>query len=70
MLTPMKAIRAKCLDCCCGNQKEVELCPCEDCSLHDYRFGHKPYAVKQPASEAKMAALRKAWAARGLEKTM
>ena len=27
MLTPIKAIRAKCLDCCCGSAKEVELCP-------------------------------------------
>ena len=27
MLTPMKAIRAKCLDCCAGSQAEVRLCP-------------------------------------------
>lgn len=26
-MTPMKAIRAKCLDCCCGQAKEVRLCP-------------------------------------------
>lgn len=70
MLTPMKAIRAKCLDCCCGNQKEVELCPCEDCSLHDYRFGHKPYAVKREMSEAQKAALAKARAALPSRKTL
>lgn len=23
---PVKAIRAKCLDCCCGSSNEVELC--------------------------------------------
>lgn len=41
-MTPMKAIRAKCLDCCCGQYKEVELCPCVDCSLYPYRFGKNP----------------------------
>ena len=41
-MTPMKAIRAKCLDCCCGQYKEVELCPCKDCPLYPYRFGKNP----------------------------
>lgn len=41
-MTPIKAIREKCLDCCCGNAKEVELCPCEDCSLYPFRFGRNP----------------------------
>ncbi len=41
-LTPMKAIRAKCLDCCCWNPNEVRLCPIRDCALYDYRFGHNP----------------------------
>ena len=33
-LTPLKAIRKKCLDCCAGQEKEVKLCPIEDCPLH------------------------------------
>ena len=41
-MTPLKAIRAKCMDCCCGQYKEVELCPCKDCSLYPYRFGKNP----------------------------
>ena len=41
-MTPMKAIRAKCLDCCCGQAYEVKLCPSEDCPLWPYRFGHNP----------------------------
>ena len=40
-MTPMKAIRAKCLDCC-YQYKEVELCPCKACSLWPYRFGKNP----------------------------
>ena len=42
MLTPIKAIRAKCLDCCCGQSNEVKLCPCTDCPLYPYRFGKNP----------------------------
>ena len=42
MLTPMKAIRAKCLDCCAGSSNEVRLCSIETCPLHPYRRGHRP----------------------------
>ena len=41
-MTPLKAIRAKCLDCCCGQAYEVKLCPCSDCSLYPFRFGNNP----------------------------
>ena len=37
-----KAIRAKCLDCCCGSAYEVRLCVCEKCPLYNFRFGHRP----------------------------
>lgn len=40
--TPIKAIRAKCLDCCCGSYEEVKLCPCQKCPLFPYRLGHRP----------------------------
>lgn len=40
--TPLKAIRAKCLDCMCGSAHEVRLCPSADCALHQYRLGHRP----------------------------
>ena len=42
ILTPIKAIRAKCLDCMCGQMNEVKMCPSEDCSLYPYRMGHSP----------------------------
>lgn len=41
-MTPIKAIRAKCLDCCCDNAAEVERCPCVKCSLYPFRFGKNP----------------------------
>mgnify|MGYP003324784237 CR=1 FL=1 len=28
-MTPIKAIKAKCLDCCCNQQNEVKLCTAE-----------------------------------------
>ncbi len=42
MLTPMKAVRVKCLDCSCGSFTEVEHCPVECCPLYPYRFGKNP----------------------------
>lgn len=52
---PLKAMRLKCLDCCCGSFQEVELCVVTDCSLYPYRFGKSPrkrnriYTVEQKA---------------------
>lgn len=40
--SPLKAIRAKCLDCSCGNVYEVTKCPIKDCPLYEYRSGHNP----------------------------
>lgn len=41
-LTPIKAIRAKCLECCNGQQKEVRECAILKCTLHPYRMGKRP----------------------------
>lgn len=40
--TPLKAIRAKCLDCCCHQSNEVKLCAAINCPLHSFRFGKNP----------------------------
>jgi phosphopantothenoylcysteine synthetase/decarboxylase len=43
LLTPIKAIREKCLhDCCCGSRAEVKLCSITDCALWPYRHGKRP----------------------------
>jgi hypothetical protein len=49
-LTPMKAIRAKCIDCSAGSYREVKLCPIEDCSLYPYRMGHRPTKSQKDAT--------------------
>ncbi len=51
---PVKAIRAKCLDCCCNNASEVSLCPSEQCALHPFRLGKNPYR-KRTLSDAEKA---------------
>ncbi len=42
VLRPLKAIRAKCLDCSCHQTKEVRLCTHETCPLWPYRMGKRP----------------------------
>lgn len=54
---PVKAIRAKCIDCCGGQPREADRCPSEFCPLHPFRFGKNPY--RKPPSEAQLAQLGK-----------
>ncbi len=42
VLTPVKAIRAKCLDCSGWQPSEVRQCTIKDCSLWPYRMGRRP----------------------------
>ena len=56
VLFPMKAIRAKCLDCS-GTSKAVKYCPCDGinstrCELWPFRFGMRvPRATKLHGKE-------------------
>ena len=43
-----KAIRMKCLDCCCDNMTEVRKCPATNCPLWRYRMGKE---IKDATSE-------------------
>lgn len=40
--TPLRVIRYKCLDCCCGSAHEVKLCTAETCPLYPFRLGKNP----------------------------
>ena len=42
VLTPIKAIRKKCLDCVGNQYKTVRLCEDKKCPLHPYRMGRRP----------------------------
>lgn len=52
VLTPIKAIRAKCLECCCNQRQEVKLCTVTGCSLYPYRMGHRPKPTENSAEGA------------------
>lgn len=53
----VKAIREKCLDCCCGSANEVKLCGIEKCPLYPFRFGKNPYRKKRELTEEQRQAL-------------
>lgn len=53
--SPLKAIRTKCIDCCCNQINEVKLCPVSDCPLHPFRFGKNPYRKRELTNEQKEA---------------
>ena len=60
ILTPLKAIRQKCLDCMCGNSNEVKLCTMENkCPLYPYRTGHNPYRKGREYTEEERAEVAK-----------
>ena len=50
VLTPIKAIRAYCIECSGGMTKEVKLCPVENCPLYPYRMGKRPKVDKDIGS--------------------
>jgi hypothetical protein len=42
-MSPLKAIRAKCLDCSCYQASEVRLCEAVKCPLWPFRAGKHPW---------------------------
>ncbi len=52
---PVKAIRAKCLDCSCDSADEVRKCPVTDCALYPFRFGKNPYRAKREYTAEQVA---------------
>lgn len=61
---PVKAIRAKCLDCCCGSSNEVKQCTVVKCPLYPFRFGTNPYRTKRAVSADQMEKMREKLAMR------
>jgi hypothetical protein len=60
-MSPLQALRARCLDCCGYQEKEVALCPAVDCPSWPFRMGTDPW--RKPASDARREAARKGMAA-------
>ena len=47
----LAAIRAKCLDCCCGQESEVRKCTAVRCSLWPYRMAASPFHTRHITEE-------------------
>jgi len=57
-MTPVRAIRRKCLDCSCFQPSEVRNCVISECSLFPYRMGRRPrdmHCIRQQGLEEKAA---------------
>lgn len=54
--SPLKAIRAKCLDCN-YTSPEVKACPCKACPLYHFRFGKNPFRKRKMTDEQKAASV-------------
>lgn len=39
----LRAVRAKCVDCCCGQLAEIRRCTAYRCPLWPYRMGSNPF---------------------------
>lgn len=58
ILTPLRAIRAKCIDCSAGSMKEVRECVMLDCPLYPYRLGKSPNRKPRILTDEEREALR------------
>lgn len=67
--SPLKAIRAKCLDCNCGQASEVKNCQIKQCPLWEYRFG-KSGRTRSMTDEQKQAAAERLKSARLAKKSL
>ncbi len=52
-MSPLKALRLRCIDCCAGSSLEVRLCTAVNCPSWPFRLGRSPW--RPPASEAQRA---------------
>ena len=56
-MSVLKAIRAKCLDCCAYSPAEVRECGITNCALHPYRMGKNPFRKKRVLTDEQREAL-------------
>lgn len=52
-VTPLKAVRAKCVQCQGGMVKQIAQCPSTTCALHPFRMGTNPNGKHKPGAKTK-----------------
>ena len=50
-VSPLRALRLKCLDCCNESSQEVRLCTAVDCASWPFRMGKNPWRRKLDPQE-------------------
>ena len=58
-MTPIKAIRLFCLECCGGSSNEVKLCPSTTRKLYPFRLGKNPNVKPREISVEQRQAIAK-----------
>jgi hypothetical protein len=64
-MSPMQALRDRCIDCCAGSQAEVRTCVSLNCPAWPFRMGTNPWREYTPEQLASLRERGKALAARG-----
>ena len=54
---PLKALRLRCLDCCCGSALEVRRCSAVACPSWPFRMGTNPFRQKRVLSAEQKQAM-------------
>lgn len=62
--SPVRAIRAKCLNCSSFNEAEVRNCIINACPLFPFRMGRNPYRTRTMTDEQRIACAERLKAAR------
>ena len=57
-MSPLKALRLRCLDCCCFSPNEVKHCVSTNCPSWPFRMGTNPW--RAPVSDERREAAREA----------
>ncbi len=57
-MSPIKAIRARCLDCCAGQIQEVRYCTARKCPSWPFRMGTDFWREKKVLTEEQRAKLK------------
>ena len=57
-VSPLRALRLKCLDCCNDSAQEVRLCTAVDCPSWPFRIGKNPWASEARREIGRSAARR------------
>lgn len=57
---PVKAIRAKCIDCCGAEDyiRRIKECELKKCALYPFRMGVNPYRVRKEMTEEQKEVLK------------